>query len=320
MTELMTPQEHRHLVISMLRAPKARDVQYGIGASDLANDCDRCLAHRLLGNTIPNARADSLWLGAELGTAIHGHLQSRHEELHTSPFFPQLHGSKAEEHLVFGHIRGYGDVRGDSGGTIDLSLELEIDDYKGSTREKSCTLQDYLQSQGIMRVGLEPWWEKQKDTAKYEGGYKLKTKSNTVVSRSAREHREALEGMKHKVTGYYGQLQTYGLARARAGRPVQRLNIVWINRDGHGMFDDPANARYEDPTAIHDVWVQSFDYNEAYALGLLARAQQIWDALTAGATPGDFAQAPHCFVCSIEIADMKKGHDVEATLNLGVAA
>ncbi|MEV5068923.1 hypothetical protein MRBLMI12_000479 [Microbacterium sp. LMI12-1-1.1] len=320
MNEILDDAEIRNLVISMLRAPKARDVQRGIGASDLSNDCDRCLANRLLGRIIPNPRADSLWLGAEMGTALHGHLQGRHDELHDSPMFPQLHGSHAEEHLFFGRINGYGDVHGDSGGTIDLSHPWQLEDYKGSTRKKSCLLQDYLQSIGAMRQGLEPWWKKQKDTKAYEGGYKLNLGSGITAQLSANEYREELEGMKHKVNGYYGQLNTYGLARARAGRPVTRLSIVWINRDGHGMFDDPAHPRYEDPNAIHDVWVLSFDYNEAYALGLLARAQRIWDALSAGATPGDFTQAAHCFPCSLEIADAKRGHDVVATMNLEMAA
>ena len=315
MSEILDDAELRNLTISMLRAPKARDVQHGIGASDLANACDRCLANRLLGRTIPNARADSLWLGAEIGTALHAHLQSRHEELKESPLFPQLHGTHAEEHLFFGRIRGYGDIHGDSGGTIDLSLEHQLVDYKGADRKKMAFILDFLQAQGVVRQGCEPYWEKQKGNAKTEGGYKLKVKSDTVITISATKYREEMEAVKHKVNGYFGQLNTYGLARARAGRPVTRLSIVWINRDGHGMFDAPDNPRYDDPKAMHDVWVMSFPYSEEYALGLLARAQHIWDTLTAGAEPGDFEQSPHCFPCSLEIADSRKGHDVEATLN-----
>lgn len=268
-----SPEEIRHLAISLLTAPTARDKQARIGASDMANGCDFHLAEAIQGRPVQQSDLSKrTWMGATLGTATHSILEDRVQELRSQ--FAALDGAETEKHVIFTNLEGYGPV----GGSIDLLLKTptggQIVDWKGSTRKKSCIMQDYL----ALAQGLEaPYGRSHKD-----------------IKLSEKVYAEEIEKFGYKVTAYYGQQNLYmhsGAANSAA--------LVFFNRDGVGFFDIPELDRYFDPKAVHDVWVLPFAYDENYALALVARAQEIYDRLQAGASLGDFARNPLCFPCSV---------------------
>jgi hypothetical protein len=300
---MMNSDEVRYLGIALLNQEDDRDRQTQVGASDLANGCDRCVANRLLGRTIVNPRADSLWLGRELGTAIHRRyeleiqtaLESERLGLRQmAASVAALRGGRSERRVAIAEIRGYGPV----GGTIDVDLEDDVIDVKGSTRKKSCLMHDYM--------------------AKIRGEEPIFGRTHAQVKLSQRDYDEQMAGMVHKMDSYYSQTMEYGLGRENEGRPVSMCHILWVNRDGNGIFDVPGGQRYDDPKAVHDIWALSFPYNREAALAVVARGQRIWDALQEGVELKDIPAAPHCFPCSVELDMIKNDLDIEATL--GVAA
>jgi hypothetical protein len=273
----LSPEEIRHLAISLLTAPTDRDKQARIGASDMANGCDFCLARAVQGEPYEESDLSKrTWMGAVLGTATHSIAERRVQELLAQ--FAALEGAETEKHVIFATLNGYGEV----GGSIDLLLTPlgQIIDWKGSTRKKSCLMQDYL----AIAQGLEaPYGRTHKD-----------------IKLSEKVYAEEIAKMEYKVVGYYGQQTLYmhsGTARTAA--------LVFFNRDGVGYFDVPHLSRYDDPAAVHDVWVLPFDYNEEYALALIARTQEIYDRLQAGATLAEFAHNPMCFPCSQTPAEIE---------------
>lgn len=310
---VLTDDQLRHMGVSLLRKPSQRTLQERIGASDMADECDRCLAMRMRGIKRTSPQAERPWFGAEWGTAVHLLMQERIDglmaqidddesltpaerqqvALYVEATFGVPRGTKTETRLMVADLKGYGPVFGH----IDLDLPYQIVDWKGSTRIKSALLQDFLAQTNGNEARR---WEKQKDTARYEGGYKLKLDSKTVASMSNRAYREAMDGMVYKMNRYFGQQTMYLHGRHLAGRPAVKGSILWLNRDGNGYFDDPGSDRYEDPQAHHDVWVLSFGYHEAEAQRLIARAEGIWAKLEAGAPFSEFEQSDHCYVCSFE--------------------
>lgn len=331
---VLSDAELRFLGISLLSMPSGRTLQQRIGASDLANDCDRCLAMAMANIERPkNPRAEAIWMQKEIGTGIHFVQQHRLEEAHAAARDFAQHvsdtvrnivamtpGARAERRIKIGHIPGYGDVYG----TIDLDLPHQIGDWKSADRIKSALLHDYLLSAGFFPEGTEPKWQKQKDTKAYSGGYKLEYGSSSgakrVASLSFRDYQEALGGMVHKMNGYHVQQELYMHGRHLIGEPVVKGSIIWINRDGNGFNDVPTATRYEDKKSFHDVWVVSFDYHEETALRALDRGAEIWARIQAGHQPEDFDASDHCFPCSFEKESVEaRTGDVEATL-VGVAA
>lgn len=291
--EIWTDEEVRHLAIDLMTEATERDAQTRIGASNLSNGCDFCLASNFLGNDRSTPITDRAWLGRVLGTAIHFVLEWRVNR-RIRQMRDRLQGAKAEHHVWFADIEGYGQV----GGTIDLLLTARhLLDWKGSTRKKIALLHDYLLSQGVYPEGTVPKWVLQK-----RGNYKFGNDSL-----SASEYAAEMASMAHKVTGYYGQATLY-----MHGSGAHRASLVFVARDGTGYFDNPAGDRYADPKATHDIFVLSFDYAEEYALALIRRGQDIWNHLQAGGTPDDFERHAHCFACSIDQREAAKVVKLEA--------
>jgi hypothetical protein len=280
---ILDDQEVRHLAISLMTAPTARDAQTRVGASNLSNQCDRCLAGNLMGDPRDTPLSAKTWMGRTLGTATHAILEDRvtiRVDAAEDPTgatsalltrIANLEGAQVERHVWFGEIVGYGPI----GGSIDLELLWQIVDWKSSTRKKSCLLLDYM----AIRAGLPA----------------IYGRTHKDVKLSEKVYAEEMAKMKYKVDGYFGQQCLY-----MRGSGKHHASLVLFNRDGTGYFDVPGEARYTDPTAVHDVNVVSFDYDAAYTDSLIARAQTIWDHLQAGAAPSAFSSHEHCFVCSNE--------------------
>lgn len=281
---ILTDQELRHMTISVLTQKTERDMQTRIGASDLSDQCDVCLGFKFAGmeRTVPFI--EGLWMGRTWGTAQHSILENKITEALT---FDGLEGAtlqlareqaetilglhpdaRTEVHVFFCDIPGYGPV----GGTIDADLPEQIIDWKSSTRKKICPLLDYME----IRAGRP---------ARYG-------RTNTWVKLSEKEYAAEMLSMEYKVNGYFGQLNLY-----LRGAGKSHGSIVFLNRDGTGAFDNPGGARYEDPKAVHDVNVISFDYDEAYTDALIARGAAIWAHIETGGNPADFTSHPMCYTC-----------------------
>lgn len=306
---VLDDEELRDLTISLLRAPSARDLQMRVGASDLSNSCDRCLGHRLLGNTIINPRSGAAWLKADIGTSMHGRLDRQVQNLINDPFFPQLRTAAAEQHLIFGHIKGYGDV----GGSIDLHFGERGQgiDYKGSDRLQSALLMDALLESGDSRFGDEPRFKR---GARGGWNFQVQSRGKQTAHFSDAEYAAEKKAMLHKYAKYRAQQNLYALGLELQGVNVRKWSIVWINRDGTGFYDNPSNKDYTDPRKQRDIWVLSFNYDRNFALALIQRAQDIWDRLQAGGSPADEVQDPGCFSCSYELEQEMRDLDINASM------
>lgn len=300
----MAAEDIRHLIISLFTAPTARDTQTTIGASNLCNQCDYCLAANLAGDMREQPLLDRHWGGRVIGTAIHGHLEKRMAEalgaasgearILTSVALAEIGrrfpDAQIEQHRKLGTIPGYGEV----GTTPDLVLPSErtVLDYKGTDKKKLATLRDFIE----ISEGLEPLFFKQQK----RGNWVYKIDSDTTIAVSDNKHTEMMTKMAYKFTAYYGQASLYGWCLNRAGIPIDMAGIVFITRDGTMHYDNPSFAGYDDETRARGIYVLPFGYDESYAEALWNRGLQIWEALQNGATPADFQRHELCYPCGLD--------------------
>lgn len=124
----------KRLIIDLLKTPSERDQQRKVGASQISNPCDYCLGRALHGG---QSEPNRWWLGARIGTAIHGALEAE-EEKHTdrprSYHFAALQDATIEEKIVLGTIPGYGTVS--SKPDLALVAEAHLIDHKTTTKDK----------------------------------------------------------------------------------------------------------------------------------------------------------------------------------------
>lgn len=268
-------QEVRRLAIDLLTAPTARDKQHRIGPSNLANGCDFCLASNLIGDMRDTPVLDRAWGGRVFGTALGILLDQRAA---TNERF------LSEFYMHIGKLGTYGDI----GGTSDLVIpdERHALDWKTAWMAKIALIVDFLARQR----GDAPVYGRTHDVHK-------------AKPLSERAYEAEMVKIEYKMTGYYGQLQIYGLGLNRMGIPIERLSNVYAARDHTMWFDNPTQDGYLDPKRKHGIVVVSFDYDESYALALWNRGLHIWEALEGGATPDDFERNAHCFPCSLDARD-----------------
>lgn len=130
----LSDAEVKRLVIDLLKTPSERDRQRKVGASQISNPCDYCLANALRGGpSVPNR----WWLGARIGTAIHAALEAEEEKHIDRPrsyHFDSLAGAKIEEKITLGVIQGYGVIS--SKPDLALVKEQHLLDHKSTTKEK----------------------------------------------------------------------------------------------------------------------------------------------------------------------------------------
>lgn len=119
----------------MLKNPSERDRQRKVGASQISQPCDYCLANALTGGG--HQEPSRWWLGARLGTAIHETLEKEEYANVDKPksyHFEALEGALIEERITLGTISGYGTI----GSKPDLVLTKynHLVDHKTTTRDK----------------------------------------------------------------------------------------------------------------------------------------------------------------------------------------
>lgn len=106
--------------LEVLKKPSQRDKQVKVGASNISNPCDRCLADDLIG---VERKQGPYWLGARIGTAIHRALEEDAPD-----------NVQTELRVTLGEIPGYG--------TVESTLDLyepdtkTVRDHKTTTRDK----------------------------------------------------------------------------------------------------------------------------------------------------------------------------------------
>lgn len=281
---MLEDDEVRNIAIRLLTAPTARDRQRRIGASNLSNGCDYCLASNLSGDFRETPMLDRAWGGRVLGTAIHAVLEDRVSAMRSGTIesLRGLHQNAiAEMRMRLGALGTYGDVYS----TADLVLPSERHalDWKGTTDPKMALLLDFL---AIQRGEPAPY------------GRVHKVHKRKPLSENA--YNEELGKLEYKITGYYGQLQLYGMGLWNEGHPVDRLSNVFVSRDSTMWFDNPAQDGYSDARKLHGVSVLSFDYDAEYASGLWQRGLFIHESLEGGASVDDFKRNEHCFPCSLD--------------------
>lgn len=126
--------EVKRLTLDLLKSPSERDQQRKVGASNISNPCDYCLALALHGGpSTPNR----WWLGARIGTAIHAALESeaeKHIDRPRSYHYDALEGALIEQKITLGYIEGYGYIN--SKPDLALVKHEHLIDHKTSTKIK----------------------------------------------------------------------------------------------------------------------------------------------------------------------------------------
>lgn len=228
MTRTLEDAEVKMLVLDMLKSKSLRDKQTKIGASEIGNPCDYCVANRLLGK---KQKDNEYWLGAKLGTSMHNELEAeaaKHLIRPQSYHFLPLKNARLEETIILGAIEGYGLVK--SKPDVVLTEHNHLLDYKSTLKKKV---------------------------------------------------------MKYKLDGvpmqYIYQQQLYAWGLNKAGIKIERISLVFVNRDGSGDSD---------------VWIYSFDYDETLALKAWERLELLWKWLEAGHDVETLQSDPGCFYCN----------------------
>jgi len=276
----LSDDEVRHKVIDLLTLETARDKQRRVGASNISNPCDYCLACAFAGVDNRSGVTDRDWMGRVTGTAYQLLLEHRTKEKYPNHL--------VEYNLPIGVIPGYGEVRS----TLDWAIleEEHLIDNKNITIEKTVYLRDYLGQTNYGRDNrFEPIFSETSP-----GTFR---KAKSIVSESI--YAEKLREAEYKVTGYCGQLSLYARGLIAQGKSIKRMTNAFIVRDSSGHFDNPALDGYSDNTKMHGVWVLSWDYDADYAEAVWDRGVFIYKALEEGATVEDFAHHELCFPCKM---------------------
>ena len=120
----LSDDEVKHLIIDLLTTRTARDKQRKIGASEIGNPCEYCLANRLAGNPQISSQ---YWMGARIGTGIHAELEKeieKHVEEPQHTRFNVLKDAASEYNLHIYDMDGYGEIRSTADLLVTNSLHL----------------------------------------------------------------------------------------------------------------------------------------------------------------------------------------------------
>lgn len=300
----LTDDEARRLWVDIFKAPTKRDAQTRVGASNLSNGCDFCLASNFTGDMRETPMLDRAYMGRVLGTALHGEAERRQKawlrQLRTadkhkwddlkrqqiSDYARRFPDAQIEQRMALGRIPGYGPVSS----TADLFLPSEghLFDLKGSKRKDILLLADFLYMQ---RTGAP------------EGTF---GRRHADIKLSEAQYTEQMLKVEYKVTGYYAQVQLYMMGKAKQGYDVQRGSLVFIARDGTGWFDNPGLDGWEDERKKHDLYILSFEYDPLHAELIWDRGVRIWRELKAGKPVEEFHRNTLCWPCGLDQREAEK--------------
>jgi len=297
----LTDAEVRHLIITALTAPTARDKQTRVGASDLADPCDACLAHALAGRSIRTRIADRPFMKALVGTSMGMLIEHRL----TAPEFREAISLSypgrivTEEHHHFGTLtEEYGEV----GGSVDIGLPDEGHeiDLKKLTRAGIMLLRNALADPVTSRANALPlpegYWERVPHSRE-----KIAKELPRKTTLSERDYVGEIAHIAYILDKYEYQQHLYMHSGA-----YSHASLAFVAQDeaATGYFDHPLLDGYDPADGkAHDIFVVSFAYDATIAEALLERARVMLREMEAGAEPSEFTPHPLCFVHSVEARD-----------------
>ena len=130
-----TAKAVEEMMINLFLQESDRDKQWKVGASQIADPCTRHLAHALM-NT--EKQPQKYWLGAKIGTALHGYIESaigKSDDI-------RLAGALVERKIELGTIPGYGSIS--SSPDLVLVDSGLLVDHKSTTRTKIKKIKNYV--------------------------------------------------------------------------------------------------------------------------------------------------------------------------------
>jgi hypothetical protein len=135
---MITENRVQQLVLGLLKQQSDRDKQKLIGASDFSNPCDLHLSYKL---RRVSGGPSKYWLGAKLGTAIHGLIEDAIDVADIREF-PELKSVAVEQSIILGELKDYGIIKSKP----DLALidNEHLIDWKTTTRAKSKKMQNVI--------------------------------------------------------------------------------------------------------------------------------------------------------------------------------
>ena len=303
----LSENELRRLAAELLLQKTARDKQTRVGASNLSDPCDYCLASNLLGDMRENGMASRAYFGRIHGTAIHGMMERNLKSIYDpsdweaklpdESIFHSVPSVLTEQRLPIGILGSYGEVWS----TADVILrELrQLLDWKTITMAKLAVLVDYV----FHSRGLEPPYGRQFKA------HKLKTLSEKAYA-------EAVIEMAYKVLRYKNQTSLYGFGCNTHGLLIEVISLIFIARDVTGWFDYYDLPEWDDPKKEHGIYALNFAYDHEFALGVWGRALRIWEAIEAGAIPSDFERHELCFNCSMDLEQEQRMAKLAETIEI----
>lgn len=140
----------------------------------------------------------------------------------------------------------------------------------------------HLEGYGDIHSKPDLYYGEDKRVVDWKTTDRAKMKYIKLVDESEPDDTEltVIKEMRFKVRGYYGQIQTYAKAMKDAGHDVERVSIVFINRDGK---------------TDKDIYSLDYDYDEDYANRLWARLERIWAHVRDGGDVLDIPAHDHCY-------------------------
>lgn len=245
---MLEDQDVISLVSGLLRIETQRDKQKKVGASQISDPCTYHLAKALVGDTSGETK---YWLGGKIGTAVHMLIEDSIEKADLSDF-PMLEGALVEKKIHLGHLDGYGDIN--SKPDLALVKENHLIDWKTSTRDKTRKIAKLLEPPLSIN------------------GEEVTRKPDTKTE--------------YTLQKYIAQTQLYAWGLNNEGIKIDRISLVFINRDG---------------TMETDIFPYSFDYSEELALAIWTRLKNLWTNLQKGVELEKLEKSEDCFKCSMNI-------------------
>ncbi|MBG6106612.1 hypothetical protein [Frigoribacterium sp. CG_9.8] len=297
----MTEDEFRDFQIALLNPRTTRDAQTEVGASNLANPCDRCRAYEITGVERSDPIMDGAWGGRVIGTAIHSHIQHNVETAaatanEVGDDLAQIGwrypGLESEVKLVIGELLPGRVITS----TTDLWVPSRnvVGDWKNTDLRKLAFIRDAL---GMMR-GAGPIFGRDHDHVLVYQEKEPGLFRKAIKGVSERIYADEIEHAKYKLTRNSNQLHIYGLGLENRGEKVEQAFIGYIARDSAMTVDNRESSRYLEEGAPRGIVSIAFNYSHDYAAGLWKNAQAMASALDSGAKqPLDYMPHPACGVC-----------------------
>lgn len=130
-----TAKAVEEMIIGLFLQESDRDKQRKVGASQISDPCTRHLAHALVRT---EQGKQKYWLGAKIGTAVHGFIESA---ISVSSDV-RLANALVERKIELGDVPGYGSIS--SSPDLVLVDSGLLVDHKTSTRAKTKKIRDHV--------------------------------------------------------------------------------------------------------------------------------------------------------------------------------